>query len=139
MMEMLRILAVVLTTFLVVSCRAKVPGDALLPPETPLFVKEGVGYGVVSVSFAHVLERLPPVVSGSTGLIRKGSVVTVVERRAVAAEGESTAQLWVFVEAWSKDGESPGGKTVSGWLPGESLDFYDNLPKAQTASALMPR
>jgi hypothetical protein len=48
-------------------------------------------------------------------------------------------RLWVFVEARGQEGELPGGKPVTGWLPGESLDFYENLPRAETASALMPR
>jgi hypothetical protein len=135
-----RLLATVLAAiFFLVSCRAKPSDDALLPPETPLFVKEGVGYGVVNVSFAHVLERPSSALSGSAGLIRKGSVVTVIERRSVPAAGDSAARLWVFVEARSKESEAPGGKRVSGWLPGESLDFYENLPRAETAAALMPR
>jgi hypothetical protein len=132
---MFRILVALLV--LVASCRGKLPDDAVLPPETPLFVREGVGYGVISVSFAHVLEKLPPVSSESTGLIRRGSVVTVIERRAIPAEGDST-RLWALVEARSKEGET-GGKPVLGWLPGESLDFYENLPRAETASALMLR
>jgi hypothetical protein len=133
---MFRILVAVLV--LVASCRGKLPDDAVLPPETPLFVKEGVGYGVISVSFAHVLGKLPPASSESTGLIRRGSVVTVIERRAILAEGDST-RLWALVEARSKEGEAAGGKPVLGWLPGESLDFYENLPRAETASALMLR
>jgi hypothetical protein len=136
---MVRIPASVLALFfLFASCRAKVPDDALLPPETPLFTQEGVGYGVVNVSFAHVLEALPPAPSGSAGLIRKGSVVVVVERRSLPAAGGAAMQLWAFVEAQGKEGE-PGGKPVSGWLPGANLDFYENLPRAETASALMPR
>jgi hypothetical protein len=122
MTGMLRIFAAVVAAgFLAVSCRVKMPEDALLPPETPLFVREGVGYGVVNVSFAHVLERLPPVVSGSAGLIRKGSVVTVVERRAVAAAGDSGTRLWVFVEARSREGEAPGAKPVSAMVLAYSL------------------
>jgi hypothetical protein len=132
---MFRILVAVL--ILVASCRGKLPDDAVLPPETPLFVREGVGYGVINVSFAHVLGKLPPVSSESTGLIRRGSVVTVIERRAIPAEGDST-RLWALVEARSKESEA-GGKPVLGWLPGESLDFYENLPRAETASALMLR
>jgi hypothetical protein len=135
-----RLLATVLVAvFFLASCRAKPSDDALLPPETPLFVKEGIGYGVVNVSFAHVLERPPPASSEAAGLIRKGSIVTVVERRSVPAAGDSAARLWVFIEARSKEREPSGGKPVSGWLPGESLDFYENLPRAETAAALMPR
>jgi hypothetical protein len=133
---MFRVFSIVLVAVFVVSCKPKSSDDTILPPETPLFVKEGVGYGVVKVSFAHVLENLPPGPSASTGLIRKGSVVTVVERRSVQAES-AEVRLWVFVEA--RGGESGGGKAVSGWLPGESLDFYGNLPRAERASALMPR
>jgi hypothetical protein len=124
--------------FCAASCKPKLSLDALLPPETPLFVKEGVGYGVVNASFAHVLEK-PNSVSSSSGLIRKGSIVTVIERRAVPSAGEPSIRLWAFVEARGKEGDPSGSKPVAGWLPGESLDFYENLPKAETASALMPR
>jgi hypothetical protein len=136
---MYRIFAVTLTmVFFAASCKPKLSFETLQPPETPLFVKEGVGYGVVNVSFAHVLEKPNPV-SASTGLIRKGSIVTVIERRAVPSAEDPAIRLWAFVEARGKEGDPSGSKPVAGWLSGESLDLYENLAKAETASALMPR
>lgn len=123
-----------------VSCREKPSDNALLPPETPLFVKEGVGYGVVNVSFANVLEE-SHAAAVSTGLVRKGSVVAVIERRAVLVAGDpsGTTRLWAFVKTQpTKDGFAET-RPVAGWLPADSLDFYASLSKAETASALMTR
>jgi hypothetical protein len=142
---MFRIFAGVLALlFLVVSCRAKVPESPLLPPETPLFVYGGVGYGVVNVSFALVLGELPPAPSESSGIIRKGGVVRVIERRSVPAAEETApaVRIWALVEArgsGTMPGGAPRGGLVRGWLPDESIDFYENLPKAETASLLMLR
>ncbi|MDR1469200.1 MAG: hypothetical protein LBT00_07895 [Spirochaetaceae bacterium] len=125
---------------LAVSCREKPVGDALLPLETPLFLKEGVGYGVVNASFVNVLGE-PHAAAASTGLIRKGSVVVVIERRAIPVAGDpnGAARLWVFVETLPAKDDFAGTRRVAGWLPGDSVDFYASLPKAETASALMTR
>lgn len=111
-----------------------------MPPETPLFLKEGVGYGVVNASFANVL-RDPRDNAASMGLIRKGSVVVVVERRAIPVEGDPNgeARLWVFVEMQTAQGDFAETRQVTGWLPGESMDFYTSLSQAETASAMMLR
>ena len=138
---MFRVFVAALTLgVLAVSCREKPSDNALLPPETPLFVKEGVGYGVVNVSFANVLED-SRAAAVSTGLIRKGSVVVVIERRAVPVAGDpsGTTRLWAFVETQAAKDAFAGTRLVAGWLPGDSLDFYASLPKAETASALMTR
>jgi hypothetical protein len=137
---MCRVFAVMLMLgVFAVSCREKSADDvALLPPETPLFLKEGVGYGVVKPSFVNVLGE-PHADAASTGLIRKGSVVVVVERRAVPVAGDPTGavRLWVFVELRAVKDDFAGTRQVAGWMPGDSLDFYASLPKADTASALM--
>jgi hypothetical protein len=135
---MFRMFVVVLMSgVLVVSCRAKQVDDALSPPETPLFLKEGVGYGVINASFVNVL-REPHASAASAGLIRRGSVVVVVERRTVLTgiESNGPARLWAFVETRAED-EGEETRPVAGWLPGDSLDFYASLPQAETASVLM--
>jgi hypothetical protein len=154
---------------LLVSCREKEPERPLVLPETPLFDAEGVGYGVVNVSFALVLKALPPAAPESAGIIRKGGVVRVVERRAAPASGTvppapaartgptsvPSAQaagaaaprvaapgtvpvIWALVEARGA-GVPPGGTPVRGWVPDESVDFYDNPARAETAALLMLR
>jgi hypothetical protein len=134
------VVALVLGVF-AVSCRAKTSEEALLlPPETPLFVKEGVCYGVVNASFANVLGE-PYAAAASTGLIRKGSVVVVAERRAipVAEDPNGMVRLWAFVEMQTAKSDFAETKSVAGWLPGDSLDFYASRHKAETAAALMTR
>jgi hypothetical protein len=124
---------------LAVSCRAKPVDEALLPPETPLFLKEGVGYGVVNVSFANVFGG-PQDDAASMGLIRRGSIVVVVERRTIPVTGDpnGAARLWAFVEQTARD-DFAEMRQVAGWLPGESMDFYTSLSQAETASAMMSR
>jgi hypothetical protein len=123
----------------ITACKPKPALDAILPPETPLFVKDGIGYGVVNVSFAHVLKEAGG--AAAAGLLRKGSVIEIVERRrlreAEAVSGET--QLWLYVVTRETEDAAAGIKPVAGWLPGASVDFYESLPKAVTAAALMPR
>ncbi|MDR0638325.1 MAG: hypothetical protein LBG27_05390 [Spirochaetaceae bacterium] len=138
---MFRVFAVALMLgLLAVSCRKKSADEALSPPETPLFLKEGVGYGVVNASFANVRGE-PHAAAVSTGLIRKGSVVVVIERRAVpvAEDPNGAMQFWAFVETQVARDEVAGTRLVAGWLLEDSMDFYASLPKAETASTLMTR
>jgi hypothetical protein len=123
---------------LAASCREKPADETLSPPETPLFLKEGIGYGVVTVSFANVLEEPRPA-AVSTGLIRRGSVVVAVECRALPLEENSNgaARLWVFVETRPEEDNSAETRPVAGWLPEDHVDFYASLPKAETASKRM--
>jgi hypothetical protein len=128
---MFRILVAVLV--LAASCKDKANDYTIEPPETPLFVKDGVGYGVVTVSFAHILAEPPPAPPEPAGLIRKGGVVLVIARRNIWVEA-GVGRLWALVEIQNKELGS-----VLGWLPGESFEFYESLPKAETASARMWR
>jgi hypothetical protein len=64
----------------------------------------------------------------SLGYARRGSVVTIVERRFVNDRGST--ESWVLVE---------GTENIEGWIKEKAVDIYDNEYKAQTASELMSR
>jgi hypothetical protein len=90
-----------------------------------------VGYGVVNVSYTHVVDQ-PGSQGLSLGYLRKGSVVRIVERRSVT--NRRNVEMWLFVEAEYQG--SPGEK-ISGWLREQDADIYDNESRARTASELM--
>jgi hypothetical protein len=93
---------------------------AILPPTTPPLSRSVIGYGVISVSYTHVVSE-PSLSAFSLGYLRKSSVVEVLERRSVNNGG--VAESWVLV------GGSPGG-----WLREDVIRVYDREAKARTAA-----
>ena len=101
-----------------------------MPPATYPLSREYIGFGVVNVSFTHLLDE-----SDSTGVslgyLRRGTVVRIIERRYIA--GRSGEETWVFVE-----GNYRGQGSVSrGWLSESALIIYDSESRAVTASRTM--
>jgi hypothetical protein len=83
---------------------------------------------VVNVSYTHLAEE-PGEGSLSLGYLRRGSLIRVLERRAVLAE--ESAESWVLVE-----GPFPRGQE-RGWLRESLVDIYDNEFQANTAAESM--
>jgi len=102
----------------------------VIPPETHPLSREYIGFGVVNVSFTHLLDESDP--DGvSLGYLRRGTVVRIIERRHVVSRGGE--ETWVFVE-----GNYQGsGSASSGWLPETALVIYDSESRANTASRTM--
>ena len=96
-----------------------------MPPVTSPLSRQYIGYGVVNVSYTRVTAE-PEESSDSPGHLRRGSVVSIHERRLVK-HGEKT-ETWVLVEG-----------TCRGWLRETLLDIYDNELQAQTASETMSK
>jgi hypothetical protein len=98
----------------------------LAPPPTPPLSREEVGYGVVHVSYTHVVDK-PDSRGLSLGYLRRGSVVRVLERRVAGRDG--TPERWALVEG-------RGGMSLDsqGWLPESVIDMYPTAVQAQTAS-----
>ena len=79
-----------------------------------------IGYGVVKPSYID-LSREPKQGGLSQGYMRRGTIVRVLERRAVIVE--NGIESWVLVE---------GG--YQGWLREEEVDVYNYEDQAKTAS-----
>jgi hypothetical protein len=79
-----------------------------------------IGYGVISVSYTHIVSEPSP--SGfSLGYLRKSSIVEVLERRSVNNGGVTDS--WVLV-----------GDFPRGWLREDVIRVYDNEARARTAA-----
>jgi hypothetical protein len=116
----------------VLSCDGKKEDALLIPPETSPLSRSVIGFGVVNVSYTHV-NAVPLEGSASQGYLRRGSLVSVLERRSVKISGG--LESWVLAE-----GNSNGSALqVRGWLREAALDIYDNEGMAKTASDLLNR
>jgi hypothetical protein len=109
------------------SCRRGSEELPVAPPVTHPLSREYIGFGVVNVSFTHLLDE-----SSSTGVslgyLRRGTVVRIIERRHIVNLGSE--ETWVFVEG---NYQGPGSVS-SGWLPDTALLIYDSESRANTAS-----
>ena len=112
------------------GCRRSSEELPVMPPITHPLAREYIGFGVVNVSFAHVLSEPGP--SGvSQGYLRRGTVMRVIERRQVTNRGSS--QLWVLAE-----GNYQGSGTISsGWIEEAMLEIFNSERQANTASRSM--
>jgi hypothetical protein len=125
------VFSLVLICFFIVSCTGKPDfignrgnGEkTILPPPTPPLSRSMIGYGVISVSYTHVVSEPSP--SGfSLGYLRKSSMVEVLERRSVTNGG--TTESWVLV-----------GGASRGWLKEDVIQVYDSEAKARTAAEFL--
>jgi hypothetical protein len=82
-----------------------------------------IGYGVIIPSYTN-LSSTPDIDSFAQGYIRRGAVVSVLERKAIQKQG--SIESWVFIE---------GG--YRGWLNEEQVFIYDYEVQAITASDMM--
>ena len=112
------------------SCHRGSEELPVVPPETHPLSREYLGFGVVNVSFTHLLDE-----SGSTGVslgyLRRGTVVRIIERRHIVNRGNQ--ESLVFVEG-NYQGQ---GSVSSGWLLETALVIYDSESRANTASRTM--
>lgn len=107
------------------SCGRDKEEMPVIPPATSPLSRTVIGFGVINVSYTH-LSAGPESGGVSQGYLRRGSLVTVIERRLVKDGG--TAVSWVLVEG--------GGR---GWLKEELVDIYDNEGQARTAAESLGR
>jgi len=127
---LLSILVSLLLVFLLPGCSRSAGELPVIPPPTHPLVRDYIGYGVVTVSFTHLLSE--PGLSGiSIGYLRQGTVVRIIERRAVTSKGKTAS--WVLAE-----GNYEGtGAPSQGWLEETTVAVYENESMAQTASKAM--
>ena len=107
-----------------ISCARSTEGAPVIPPLTNPLSRDCIGFGVVNVSYTHVIDQ-PRQGAASLGYLRRGSVVRIVERHYVINQGNR--ETWVLAE---EEREEP----ARGWLPEAVMNVYDNYAKARTAS-----
>ena len=121
-------------TFVVASlfsgCRRSSEELPVMPPATPPLTREYIGFGVVTISFAHLSTESDP--DGvSQGYLRRGTVVRVIERMQVNKGGNP--ESWVMVES----NYTASAGVSRGWLQESSVEIYDSESQANTASKTM--
>jgi hypothetical protein len=124
---------------LLFSCeRASEEAPSPLPPPTHPLIRDFIGYGVVNTSFTHIMDE-PGQEGLSRGYFRKGALVKIIERRAVASRGN--IEFWVFIDGTNQGTSEPDTSEPGpgGWLNESAVDIYDNKAKALTASESMIR
>jgi hypothetical protein len=106
---------------LLVSCSRKAPEDEIIPLSAPPLSRSIIGYGVVNSSYAHILDKRGDV-GRPVGILRKGAIVEVLERRPLVSGGK--AESWILASSTG----------YSGWLHENELNIYDSKAQASTAS-----
>jgi hypothetical protein len=105
------------------SCGGRDGEKPVVLPASPLLSRDLIGYGVIIVSYTHVLDQ-PRSGALSQGYVRRGSIVRVLERLLVRTNGEGVP--WVFIEG-----------DYRGWLEESNIQIYDNESRAKTAAGLL--
>ena len=113
------------------SCRRSADELPVIPPETSPLAREYIGFGVVIVSFTHMLSE-PDSAGVSQGYLRRGTVVRIIERR--NSMNNNSAEFWVLAEANYRGSAGTPGNSFQGWLQASTVDIYDNEDRANTAS-----
>ncbi|GHV95680.1 hypothetical protein AGMMS50293_20000 [Spirochaetia bacterium] len=107
------------------ACGGKKEEIPVIPPATSPLSRQFIGFGVINVSYTHVNAE-PDESSVSVGYLRRGSLVSVSERRTI--KNNTIIETWVLVEG-----------IYRGWLNEAVMDIYANEGQARTASESMSR
>ena len=112
------------------GCRRSSQDFPVMPPATHPLARQHIGYGVVNVSFTHLLSE-PGSAGFSHGHLRRGTVLRIIERRHVVIQGSS--QSWVLAE----ENYPPPAVPSRGWLQEVTVEIFDRESRANTASRAM--
>jgi hypothetical protein len=102
-------------------CSCGASGDGIVPPLTSPLSRSLIGYGVVTVSYINVVDEPNPAGGVSLGILRRGTVAPVLERRRINVRGK--LESWLLV-----------GGYYQGWLREEALEVFENEAQARTAA-----
>ena len=115
------------------SCSARRDERPVIPPLSSPLSQQYVGFGVINVSYTRLM-NLPEgdnERNTSSGHLRRGTVVSVQERRMI--RNNNSMETWLLVE------ENINDQRVQGWLRESLVDVYENELQAHTASNSMLR
>ncbi|MDR0644883.1 MAG: hypothetical protein LBG05_08300 [Treponema sp.] len=113
----------VITFIILFSCVRAKNSFSIIPPPTYPLSRPLIGYGVIVPSYTN-LSSDPDANSFSHGYMRRGTIVKILERKAVRKQ--DAIESWVFVEGGYK-----------GWLYEDEVHIYDSEAQAITASEVM--
>jgi len=102
-----------------VSCFLSKPEDTIYPPATHPLSRSVLGFVVITDSYTQLLDRLGSE-GVSLGVLRRGTILPVLERRLM--QGESKTESWIFVAAEEK-----------GWIREASGQVFQTETQAKTA------
>ena len=125
------LLYILLILFLLAAgCKRSSEDLPVIPPSNRPLARDYIGFGVVNVSFTHLMSESGP--NGvSHAYLRGGTVVRILER--IKINNHGSPESWVLAES---NYRGPG-QTSSGWLEESALDVYENESQANTASKTM--
>jgi hypothetical protein len=106
---------------LLCSCTRANEEAPIIPPLTNPLSSPVVGYGVVRVSYTHVVDE-PNLNAQSLGYLRQGSIIRVIERRSIT-NAQGLMEVWVLIDG-----------NYKGWLQELVIDMYDSEAQARTAA-----
>jgi hypothetical protein len=118
------LLLTLISTFM--SCTRASEENPVIPPTTNPLSSHVVGYGVINVSYTHVVDQ-PSANAVSLGYLRQGSVVRIIERRSLT-DALGISELWVFVDG-----------NYRGWLQETVVNIFSNEAQAKTAGESMTK
>ncbi|MCA1950978.1 MAG: hypothetical protein LDL24_10425 [Treponema sp.] len=101
------------------SCFLASPEKELKPPATFPLSRSALGYVLITDTYTQLLDSLGNN-SVSLGVLRKGSILPVLERRIV--QSESKAERWILVMAQER-----------GWIRESSGRLFATEAQAKTA------
>jgi len=105
-----------------VSCFLSNPAKELHPPPTFPLSRTVLGYVVITDSFTQLLDR-PGSEGVSLGVLRKGTILPVLERRMV--QDNNQAERWIFVSAAEKGWvRESAGQVFQHGSPGKNCPGY---------------
>jgi hypothetical protein len=117
------------------SCGGNREETVLDLPMTPPLSRKNIGYGVINVSFALVMEE-PGQKNQASSYGRRGSIVEIQERRFITIENRT--ESWVLVTGTNHDQEDENETSrIQGWILETNIDIYDNPSQARTAAKAM--
>jgi hypothetical protein len=108
------------------SCTRASEENPVIPPTTNPLSSHVVGYGVINVSYTHVVDQ-PSTNAISLGYLRQGAVVRIMERRSLA-DAHGVAESWVYVDG-----------NYRGWLQEAVVNVFGNEAQAKTAGESMTK
>ena len=132
--QVLLLFPLLLSGLVFFSCNRSAEDRIVMPPATHPLARDYIGYGVVNISFSHLLKEPDPA-GVSQGYLRRGNVVRIIERRQVIIRG--ITESWVLVEGNYQTDTAGQGTPVQGWLQESTLEIYENESMANTASRAM--